>query len=132
MELSDQTIGVLRNYATINPNIVVESGNQLKTISVARNVLSSATIQETFLQGFGIYDLGEFLNVLDLVDGAHLSFESDYVTIGDKTGRSAVKYYYSDPDMLTSSGKDVVMPEAEVNFTLDSVTLAKVRKTLVF
>jgi hypothetical protein len=30
--------------------------------------------------------------------------------------------------MLTSSGKDVVMPEAEVNFTLDSVTLAKVRK----
>ena len=47
-------------------------------------------------QGFGIYDLGEFLNVLDLVDGAHLSFESDYVTIGDKTGRSAVKYYYSD------------------------------------
>ena len=128
MELSDQTIGVLRNYATINPNIVVESGNQLKTISVARNVLSSATIQESFPQGFGIYDLGEFLNVLDLVDGANLSFESDYVTIGDKTGRSAVKYYYSDPDMLTSSGKDVVMPEAEVNFTLDSDTLARVRK----
>ena len=55
MELSEQTIGVLRNYATINPNIVVESGNQLKTISVARNVLSSATIQESFPQGFGIY-----------------------------------------------------------------------------
>ena len=48
MELSDQTIGVLRNYATIGTNIVVESGNQLKTISVARNVLSSATIQESF------------------------------------------------------------------------------------
>ena len=61
---------------------------------------------------------------------AHLSFESDYVTIGDKTvSRSAVKYYYSDPDMLTSSAKDVVMPEAEVNFTLDSDTLARVRKT---
>ena len=44
MELSDQTIGVLRNYANINPNIVVETGNQLKTISVARNVLSSSTI----------------------------------------------------------------------------------------
>ena len=33
MELSEQTIGVLRNYRTINPNIVVE-GNNLKTISV--------------------------------------------------------------------------------------------------
>ena len=43
MELSDQTVGVLRNYASINPNIVVESGNKLKTISVARNVLSSVS-----------------------------------------------------------------------------------------
>lgn len=128
MELSEQTIGVLRNYSSINPNIVVEAGNNIKTISVARNVLSSATIQESFPQGFGIYDLSEFLNVLDLVDSPNLSFESDYVTIGDKTGRSAVKYYYSDPEMLTSSGKDVTMPEAEVNFTLDNVTLAKVRK----
>ena len=33
MELSEQTIGVLRNYASINPNIVVETGNKLKTIS---------------------------------------------------------------------------------------------------
>ena len=45
MELSDQTIGVLRNYATINPNIVVESGNQLKTISL--NILNHFQIMIT-------------------------------------------------------------------------------------
>ena len=38
MELTDSTINILKNYATINPNIVVENGNTLKTISVARNL----------------------------------------------------------------------------------------------
>tara|TARA_B000000532_G_scaffold239314_1_gene228710 strand:+ start:201 stop:878 length:678 start_codon:yes stop_codon:yes gene_type:complete len=128
MELSEQTIGVLRNYATINPNIVVAEGNNLKTISVARNVLSSATVSENFPKEFGIYDLNEFLNVLTLVDKPHLTFEDDFVTVGDQTGRSAVKYYYSDPEMLTSSNKDVTMPDAEVTFVLDSDTLNKIRR----
>ena len=128
MELSEQTIGVLRNYATINPNIVVAEGNNLKTISVARNVLSSATVSENFPKEFGIYDLNEFLNVLTLVDKPHLTFEDDFVTVGDQTGRYAVKYYYSDPEMLTSSNKDVTMPDAEVTFVLDSDTLNKIRR----
>ena len=64
------------------------------------------------------YDLLSISKCFRFSRCSHLTFESDYVTIGDKTGRSAVKYYYSDPDMLTSSAKDVVMPEAEVNFTL--------------
>ena len=33
MELSDRTLGVLKNFANINSNIVSE-GNELKTISV--------------------------------------------------------------------------------------------------
>jgi len=48
--------------------------------------------------------------------------------VGDQTGRSAVKYYYSDPEMLTSSNKDVTMPDAEVTFVLDSDTLNKIRR----
>ena len=40
MELSEQTIGVLRNYATINPNIVVAEGNNLK-----QNNISSENIR---------------------------------------------------------------------------------------
>ena len=64
MELTDSTVNILKNYATINPNIVVTEGNTLKTISVARNVLSQVTVEESFPQGFGIYDLNEFLNSL--------------------------------------------------------------------
>ena len=88
MELSEQTIGVLRNYFTINPNIVVGEGNNLKTISVAKKCFIITTVSENFPKEFGIYDLNEFLNVLTLVDKPHLTFEDDFVTVGDQTGRS--------------------------------------------
>lgn len=128
MELSDTTMQVLKNYATINPNIVITEGSTVKTISVARNVLSTAELPEEFPASFGIYDLTEFLNVLSLVDSPRLTFEKDYVTVGDSTGRSSVKYFFSDPEMLTSPGKDIVMPDAEVKFTLDTDTLGKVKR----
>jgi hypothetical protein len=128
MELTDKTLEVLRNYATINPNLVFSEGNTLKTISVARNVLSQTTVEESFPQSFGIYDLNEFLSVLSLVNKPRLKFETDYVVVGDSTGRSEVKYFYSDPDMLTSPAQDIVMPEAEVKFVIDTDTLNRVRK----
>ena len=128
MELSDTTLNVLKNYSTINPNIVITEGNTLKTISVARNVLSRTELNEEFPTSFGIYDLIEFLNVLSLVDSPRLKFEKDYVTVGDSTGRSSVKYFYSDPEMLTSTGKDINMPEPEVKFVLDTDTLGKVKR----
>jgi hypothetical protein len=128
MELTDKTLSILQNYATINPNLVFAEGNTLKTISVARTVLSTTTVDETFPQSFGIYDLNEFLNVLSLVDKPTLKFEKDFVSVYDNTGRSNVKYFFSDTEMLTSPGKDIVMPEAEVNFVIDNDTLNRVKK----
>ena len=128
MELSDRTLAVLKNYANINPNIVFEEGNNVRTVSVARNVFSRTTVSEQFPAGFGIYDLNEFLNVLGLVDKPVLSFEKDYVVVCDATGRSKVKYFYSDPDMLTSPSKDINLPEFEVKFVLDNGTLGRIKR----
>jgi|SRR5210317_1643041 hypothetical protein len=127
MELSDRTMQVLKNYAAINPNIVISQGKELKTVSVARTVFSKTTLDEEFPSGFGIYDLNEFLNVLNLVDRPNLKFDKDYVVVGDATGRSKVKYFFSDPEMLTSPSKDIVMPECEVNFVLDTRTLSSLK-----
>ena len=54
MELNDTTINILKNYATINPNIVINEGNQLKTISNARNVLSTSEVNVEFPQTLGL------------------------------------------------------------------------------
>jgi len=124
MELSDRTLMLLKNFSAINTNLVVSPGQKLKTISVAKTMFSSASVDESFESSFGIYDLNEFLNVLNLVERPNLNFQSDHVIISDATGRSRVKYFFSDPDMLTAPSKEIVMPEGEVKFTLDTRTLS--------
>lgn len=128
MELSENTLNVLRNFSGINQNILIKSGTNLKTISEARNVVATADVTEEFPKDFGIYDLNEFIGVMGLVDSPSLKFEDDFVTVSDSSGRSKVKYFYAAEETLTSPTKDVTMPEADVKFTLDNDTLNKLKK----
>mgnify|MGYP003651619003 CR=1 FL=1 len=123
MEISATTVNVLKNFASINANIVIQPGNKIMTISEAKNVLAEAVIQENFDTIVGIYDLQEFLNVLGLVNQPQIRFAHNNMTIGDNSGRMQVKYFYADPEMLTSPHKPIVMPEEDVWFTLDQTTL---------
>ena len=68
MELSDNTLNILRNFSSINQNILIKTGNNIKTISEARNVVATADVTEEFPKDFGIYDLNEFIGVMGLVD----------------------------------------------------------------
>jgi len=119
---------VLKNFSGINQNLLVREGNTIKTISEAKNVLATAVVEESFPQPFGIYDLNEFIGVLGLVDQPRLKFEDESVTVGDSTGRSKVRYFFSPEETLTTPQKDINMPESEVKFSLDSDTLNKVKR----
>ena len=128
MELSDNTLTVLKNFSSINQNLMVREGNVVKTMSEARNVLATAQVTETFEKQFGVYDLNEFINVLGLVDTPRLTFQDEYVIVGDSTGRSKVKYFFSPEETLTTPQKDIKMPSVEVKFDLTSDTLSKLKK----
>ena len=129
MELNESTLSVLKNFSGINSNIVIEEGNVLRTISEAKNILATATLDDiSFSKKFGVYDLNQFLGVLGLVDKPNLKFEDDFVIISDTTGRSKVKYFYSDIEMLTTPTKSVTMPEADVTFNLDEDTFNKIKR----
>ena len=127
MELNENVLQVLRNFATINQNILIKPGNEIRTISEARNVLARANVDVEFPSQFAIYDLNQFISVLSLVDKPNLEFNENFVTIKDASGLSGVKYFFSSPDTITTSEKDITMPEAEVKFTLDEKTLSKLR-----
>ena len=128
MELNATTLEVLKNFASINPNLVVKEGNEISTITEAKNVLASATIETPFPKEFGVYNLSEFLSVLNLVDKPSLKFDDNFVIISDSAGRSKVKYFFSDIDMLTAPSKTITMPEADVSLMLDSSTLSKLKR----
>ena len=77
MKLSDKTIKLLKNFSSINQSILFKEGSKLRTISVMKNILAEATVDEEFPKDFGIYDLVQFLNGLDLHETPELDFTRD-------------------------------------------------------
>ena len=128
MNLSDNTLGILKNFAGINNSILVKEGNQLRTISVMKNILAEAQVPEDFPRQFGIYDLNMFLNGLSLHSDPNLDFEEEsYVTISE--GRRKVKYFFADPQVIIAPPeKEITLPTEDICFQLESVTLEKLLK----
>ena len=129
MNLTSKTLTVLKNFADINNSILVKEGTQLRTISVAKNILAEANVEEDFPREFGIYDLNQFLNALKFLhQDADLDFSPDsYLSI--KEGNRRSKYFYADPAVIISPPeKDITLPSEDVHFKLETTSLDKLLK----
>ena len=128
LKLSDRTVNLLRNFSSINQSILFKEGNKLRTISVMKNILAEATVNEEFARDFGIYDLNQFLNGLSLHNKPELDFANDgYVVI--REGRSRSKYFFADPSVIvTPPDKEITLPSEDVCFELTTTVLEKLLK----
>ena len=127
MKLSKETVGLFKNFAGINSNLLLKQGNKLATISTQKNVMSDTVVTESFPADFGIYDLNEFLGAMSLFDDPELDFSDKYVTI--KEGGASIKYFAAEIGNLVVPQKAIVFPEAEIEFTLTSTMLNMIQKT---
>ena len=129
MKLSEHTTSVLKNFASINQNLVIKEGKTISTMSAMKNIVAKAEVDEDFPREIAIYDLNEFLAALSLFTNPVLDFSENYVMITEegKTGNS-LKYFYSDPSVVTTPRSEITMPETEVKFSLDSGDLSKVQR----
>ena len=93
MQISRQTVEILKNFSTINPSILVKPGSEIQTISTMKNILAKSAVTEDFINEFAIYDLPEFLNLVTspVFEGADLVFDSDSVRL--QNGRSFSRYF---------------------------------------
>ena len=128
MKLSDKTLTLLKNFSTINQSILFKKGSSLRTVSVMKNILAEATIDEDLPKDFGIYDLNQFLNGLGLHNSPELDFaDSNYVVI--KEGRMRSKYFFADPNVIvTPPDKEITLPSEEASFELSTQQLDKLLK----
>ena len=85
MKLSSHTPSVLKNFATINQNLVIKEGNTIATMSAMKNIVAKAEVEENFPQEVAIYDLNEFLGALSLFTSPILEFNDSYVLISEET-----------------------------------------------
>jgi len=107
---------------------MVKPGNTLSTMSAMKNIVAQAEVTERFPQEFAIYDLNEFLSALSLFEEPELNFQEQYVTITQEGSRKNLKYWFSDPEVVTTPSKAIVMPSTEVTFNLSSDTLSEIQK----
>ena len=128
MKLSDKTLTLLKNFSSINQSILFKQGSSLKTISVMKNILAEATIDEDLPTDFGIYDLNQFLNGLGLHQNPDLDFENQgHVVI--REGKSRTKYFFADPQVIvTPPDKEITLPTEDVSFELSTSHLDKLLK----
>ncbi len=128
MKLSEKTLNLLKNFSTINQSILFKQGSSLRTISVMKNILAEATIDEEIPQDFGIYDLNQFLNGLDLHQHPELEFNNDGYTV-IREGKMRSKYFFADPNVIvTPPDKEIALPSEDVNFELSTDQLNKLIK----
>lgn len=129
MKISKETLDILKNFSTINSNILITPGNLLTTISVAKNIVAEATIDESFDREFGIYDLNEFLSVYNITDNGDVYINEKYLDIS--WGNSKIKYVFADANVLTFPKKRIQFPEhiAEVVVSSDVIKTASVLKS---
>lgn len=121
MKLTTQTVNILKNFAAINSGILIKQGSVLSTVSPQKTILAEAKIADEFPVEFGIYDLNQFLSVLSLhKDAAEFSFDEHHVLIGGKSGRSQIKYRFTDKKMLTiPPEKKISLPSTDIEFVLE-------------
>jgi len=129
MKLSNYTTSVLKNFSTINQNLVIKEGNTITTMSAMKNIVAKAEVEETFPQQIAIYDLNEFLGALSLFTSPVLDFSDNYVMISEENKPTTkMKYFYSDPSVVTSPNKMITMPSNEVKFTMSSEDLSRLKR----
>ena len=129
MKLSEHTISVLKNFASINQNLVIREGSELQTMSAMNNIVPRSGVEENFPKEMAIYDLNEFLAALSLFSSPVLEFDEQYVTIKEESNpTNSLKYFYSDPSVVQSPSKTITMPSEDITFELTSGDLSKMKR----
>ena len=126
MNISPETLDILRNFSSINSGLTVKAGNELKTVSAMKNIFARAIVSENFDKEHSIYDLSEYLGAVSLFDSPNFEFNAEKVTVSE--GDNSVQYYYADPQMVISPQKDINMPDPEISFDIDEGILDSLLK----
>lgn len=128
MRLSNDTLAVLKNFASINSGLEFKAGNILSTMSPGKTILAKATLNDTFPVDFCVYDLNQFLSVHSLYKDADIDFDDANVVF--KSGKSKIKYRKTAKEMIiTAPEKELNLPSVDVSFKLVEEVFASIKKS---
>lgn len=116
MQISNETIQLLKNFAAINSNILIRKGKTLSTISTAKNIFAKATVAEDFPVEVPVYDLNSLLALLTLMENQDVEFGEKSLTISKNDGK--FEYFYSNASVIVSAPDKSIEIDSYFKFNL--------------
>ena len=117
MKLSENTVNVLKNFASINSGVVLKKGTKQKTISPEKSILVEAILEDQMPVDFGIYDLNQFLGNAVTLNTPDMKFSDDAVVMDN--GSFQLNYYSCSQNLIVSPpDKELTMDKPNVEFDL--------------
>lgn len=126
MKLSNETLTILKNFASINTNIFFRSGSCVSSIASSEAVYARATIKEKIPNDFAIYDLNSLLATLTLVDNQEISFEDNRLLITSTGG--TFEYFYSNPEVVKKAPEKTIEHVDVFSFKLSAEDVQMIMK----
>lgn len=127
MKLSEHTVSLLKNFASINPSILIKPGNLLQTMNTGSSIIATAAINESFPKEFAIYDLNQFLSAISMFKECDIEFADGYLDLKGE-GNSSIRYWCAEPSLIKTRVSEVKLPSEDVQFYLPEAALSKVLK----
>lgn len=129
MKIDANTLLVLKNFAKINPGIIIKQGNVIKTISPQKTIIAVSNTSTVFEKDFCIYNLDRFIATLSLFEDPDLTFHDKYVNISDN--KRSMDYIYCDEMLIKPRlEKEYVMPSEDIKFVLYNNDFKDVEKAM--
>jgi hypothetical protein len=129
MKIDANTIAVLKNFAKINPSILIQEGNVLKTMSTSKTIMAKATVPTNFPKRCAIYNLDKFLSTLSLYNDPELNFNETSIGISD-SNRNGRCVYADESNIVKAPDKELNLPSVDASFRLTNETLKDIEKAL--
>jgi hypothetical protein len=129
MKIDQNTFNILKNFSKINPGIVIEEGNRIKTVSPSKTIIGISDVTVVFPRQFAIYNLSRFLTALELFDEPDIIFEDIYMII--KNENTFVRYMYTDVSLLPNYPyPEYTLPSNDVSFKITKNHLSVINNAL--
>lgn len=123
IKLSQRTLNLLQNFASISPSIVLQPGKKLRVVSDAGTIIASADIEEDFPNEFPVLDITKLLSILKVKSfkDCQLEFTDKKITL--KGEHTELAFWASAKELTTIPEQDIVLPSINFQAEVSADTL---------
>lgn len=130
MKFSKKTLQILKNFSNINPSIFLQKGNMINTCHIDKYSYAEAQIEDAIPDDIGIYDLNNFLALIDLMNDPEIEYIPERSELVISNGKSTLYYTTASPSTIIYPKNSVNFPTPDVVFDVKAEQLSEMNRVI--